>query len=173
MASSNKTAHLQLNQWLGTDPVLRTDFNLDNNKLDTAIQARALVRLTGTTLSSASATLALTLPTQTLSGCTALQVYLAPKTSAESVVSLQVGSSTAVSLAAMAADGTRGLWLHLCFLPGGLGGWWFAPGGSGTISGAFQLPGVTASQATTLTFTCAGSAAYQSGTSCQVYGVMQ
>lgn len=172
MASSNKTGTLKLNQWLGTDPVLRTDFNADNNKLDVAIQARSLVHLTGTTVSSASSTLTLTLPAAQVANCIALQVYLAPKTSAESVTSLKVGSSTAVSLASMAADGTRGLWIHLSFLPGGIGGWWFAPGGTGT-TGAFQLPTLTQTQATTLTLTCADSATYQSGSECQVYGVMK
>lgn len=173
MASSNKTGNLKLNQWVGTDPVLRSDFNQDNNKLDVAIQARSLVHLTGTTLSAASAALTLTLSTTELTNCAALQVYLAPKTSAESVTSLTVGDSTAVSLASMATDGTRGLWIHLSFLPGGIGGWWFAPGGSGTTNGAFQLPGVTSAQAATLTLTCGGSATYQSGTSCQAYGITQ
>ena len=38
MSSTNKTANLQLNQWVGTDPVLMSDFNADNQKIDTAIQ---------------------------------------------------------------------------------------------------------------------------------------
>lgn len=173
MASSNKTETLKLNQWLGTDSVQRVDFNRDNNRLDSAIQARSLVHLTGTTLSSASAAFNLTLSATEVANCAALQVYLAPKTSAESVTSLKVGSSTAVSLASMSTDGTRGLWIHLCFLPGGIGGWWFAPGGTGTTSGAFQLPGLTPTQTTTLTLACTGSATYQSGSECQVYGVMK
>ena len=39
MSSTNKTANLQLNQWVGTDPVLMADFNADNAKLDAAIAA--------------------------------------------------------------------------------------------------------------------------------------
>jgi len=39
MASTNHTANLNLNQWVGTDPVLMADFNADNTKLDTAIAA--------------------------------------------------------------------------------------------------------------------------------------
>ncbi len=34
MASTNKTAHFNLNQWEPGDQVLRADFNADNSKLD-------------------------------------------------------------------------------------------------------------------------------------------
>ena len=37
MASSNKTQNLGLNVWAATDPVLRDDFNADNQRLDTAL----------------------------------------------------------------------------------------------------------------------------------------
>lgn len=37
--ASNKTANLKLNQWLATDAVLRSDFNADNQKIDTALSA--------------------------------------------------------------------------------------------------------------------------------------
>ena len=39
MSSTNKTAHYQLNQWIGTDPVLMADFNADNAKIDAALAA--------------------------------------------------------------------------------------------------------------------------------------
>ena len=35
--STNQTTNYELNQWLSTDQVLRTDFNADNAKLDTAL----------------------------------------------------------------------------------------------------------------------------------------
>ena len=35
--SSQKTEHYELNQWLATDQVLRTDFNADNAKIDGAL----------------------------------------------------------------------------------------------------------------------------------------
>ena len=35
--ASNQTANLKLNQWLATDAVLRSDFNADNQKIDTAL----------------------------------------------------------------------------------------------------------------------------------------
>ncbi len=50
MSSTNKTDNLELNQWVGTDPVLMADFNADNAKLDAAIgalQASALKIATG------------------------------------------------------------------------------------------------------------------------------
>lgn len=39
MASTNKTPHLQLSQWIGTDKIRREDFNGDNLKIDTAYEA--------------------------------------------------------------------------------------------------------------------------------------
>ncbi len=39
--SSQKTEHYELNQWLATDQVLRTDFNTDNAKVDAALDALA------------------------------------------------------------------------------------------------------------------------------------
>lgn len=36
MPSSNKTLHLELNKWLGSDKPKKDDFNADNQKLDTA-----------------------------------------------------------------------------------------------------------------------------------------
>lgn len=37
MASTNKTSHLQLNQWVGTDKPTRLDYVQDNQKIDTAM----------------------------------------------------------------------------------------------------------------------------------------
>lgn len=39
--ATNHTEHYELNQWLATDQVLRTDFNADNAKLDAALHALA------------------------------------------------------------------------------------------------------------------------------------
>ena len=39
--SSQKTEHYELNQWLATDQVLRTDFNADNAKIDAALADKA------------------------------------------------------------------------------------------------------------------------------------
>ena len=39
MASANKTENYNLNQWVGTDPVLMEDFNADNAKIDAALTA--------------------------------------------------------------------------------------------------------------------------------------
>ena len=39
--SSQKTEHYELNQWLATDQVLRTDFNADNAKIDGALNTLA------------------------------------------------------------------------------------------------------------------------------------
>lgn len=39
MMATNHTANYNLNQWEATDPVLRTDFNEDNSKLEAALTA--------------------------------------------------------------------------------------------------------------------------------------
>ena len=39
--SSQKTEYYELNQWLATDQVLRTDFNADNAKIDAALDTHA------------------------------------------------------------------------------------------------------------------------------------
>ena len=39
--STNHTTNYDLNQWEGTDKVLRTEFNADNAKIDAALQANA------------------------------------------------------------------------------------------------------------------------------------
>ena len=57
MSSTNKTAHLALNQWVGTDPFRMTDFNEDNEKLDAAIselQTGALRVLKGSYIGTGS-----------------------------------------------------------------------------------------------------------------------
>ena len=36
--ASNSTATLKLNQWLASDPVLRSDFNSDNQKIEAAMR---------------------------------------------------------------------------------------------------------------------------------------
>ena len=39
--AANQTENYELNQWLATDQVLRTDFNADNAKLDAALAGLA------------------------------------------------------------------------------------------------------------------------------------
>ena len=39
--ATNQTTNYDLNQWLSTDQVLRTDFNADNAKVDTALAGKA------------------------------------------------------------------------------------------------------------------------------------
>ena len=55
--ATNQTTNYQLNQWEPTDQVLRTDFNADNAKLDTALknQADSLTTLTAAVSSNTSA----------------------------------------------------------------------------------------------------------------------
>lgn len=175
MASTNKTTHLRLNQWIASDPVLRTDFNLDNSKLDAAVQARSLVRLESGTLSASASKISFDLGDYDLTQFMELQIRLFPKTSSTSVsggamTSLAVnGAAAGSNLARMAADGTRGLIVHLCLLPGGLGGYYFVPGG--TDSGGFSVAGVTAGDLISLELKCGDNASYLAGTRYALYGL--
>lgn len=170
MASTNKTTHLRLNQWEGSDPILRTDFNQDNSKIDQAVAARALVRLTGKTLTASAGTIYVDLLDYDLTQYEALELTLAPITSATGTTTLTVGESAPVSLASMAADGSRGLVIHLHFLPGGVGGWWFAPGLATGNTGGFLAAGVKAAGLGEVILSSA-SAPYQAGTSWTLYGL--
>ena len=170
MASTNKTTHLRLNQWAGSDPVLRTDFNQDNSKIDQAVAARALVRLADKTLTASAGSITVDLLDYDLTQYEALELTLAPITSAAGTTSLSVGEASPVSLASMAADGSRGLVIRLQFLPGGVGGWWFAPGLTSGNTGGFLAAGVTASDLEELKLSSA-SAPYQAGTAWTLYGL--
>lgn len=55
MSSQSKTPNLQLNQWAATDPVVRTDFNADNAKIDAAVGANPWVKLKEITTAAAAA----------------------------------------------------------------------------------------------------------------------
>lgn len=52
MASSGKTKNLQLNQWTASDPILHSDFNADNLKIDTAFEKNAIQKVVDKTLTS-------------------------------------------------------------------------------------------------------------------------
>ena len=176
MASTNKTKYLRLNQWAETDPVLCGDFNADNSLLDTAIHNRALERITTKTITSATNTISFSLADYDFSVYAQLEILLMPITSTTSVSGGAMttltanGSTSGVSLARMSSDGTRGLIVHLMALPGGMGGFYFAPGG--TASGGFLLPGsVKAASLRSLELRCGDSATYNSGTVCTLYGI--
>ena len=165
MASTNKTTHLNLNQWIGTDPVLRSDFNVDNVKLDAAINDRALLRLEHGTLDAAASTIEIDLLSHDLSLYGELQVHLWPKTSASATVTLKVNNGTATTLTTLPAGGLRGLKVELTSLPGGFAGRWTSPGSE--ESGTFQLANLAPLDIETLTLT--GN--FQKETSWAVYGV--
>lgn len=169
MASTNKTTNLRLNQWEGSDPVLRTDFNQDNSKIDQAVAARALVRLTGRSLTAAAGSITVDLLDYDLTQYEALELTLAPITGGSGTTTLTVGEASPVSLASMAADGSCGLVIRLHFLPGGVGGWWFAPGLSTGNTGGFLAAGVTPEDLGELILS--SSAPYQAGTSWTLYGL--
>ena len=60
--SSQKTEHYELNQWLATDQVLRTDFNADNAKVDGLLAERTCQFYTSSYVGAGSGTRTLTFP---------------------------------------------------------------------------------------------------------------
>ncbi|MEG2139105.1 MAG: hypothetical protein RRY64_10660, partial [Oscillospiraceae bacterium] len=53
MASTDKTPKLGLNQWAAGDDVLRADFNADNGKIDTAVEANKVAAAAAHALAAA------------------------------------------------------------------------------------------------------------------------
>ena len=76
----NTTDHYQLNQWEGTDRILRTDFNADNAKVDAAIaavrDACPMVKLLDTSLQTAASQMTVSLPTAILDQYRELWAYM-------------------------------------------------------------------------------------------------
>lgn len=78
MASSKKTANIRLNQWIATDQVLREDLNVDNNRIDSAIGERALVRMGRKTLTASVTSHTFDLSIYTMTNFFMLELYICP-----------------------------------------------------------------------------------------------
>lgn len=76
MASTNKTANFDLNQWIETDPVIRTDFNADNQKIDAALAAQPYDKLMNITAEADAAQIELDLTDIDLTRYQALKIYV-------------------------------------------------------------------------------------------------
>ena len=76
MASTNKTPHLQLNQWTLSDPFLMEDFNSDNAKIDAAIKEIPTVRLADVTTSAAAQTVEIDVSRMELTKYMSLRLYV-------------------------------------------------------------------------------------------------
>lgn len=176
MASSNKTTHLRLNQWSANDPVLRTDFNADNSRLDNAVNQRALLYLAGGSLSGNQAAINLTLEAD-LSQYRQLQLVCAPLVAAGTYAGSFTGPTAQLSVNGGAkanllriSDSTaaaQGFEVHLFLTPNGFSG--FSVGSSVTaVSG---LGGVPSSAAVTLSLSLTDSAQFGAGSWYALYGL--
>jgi hypothetical protein len=100
MASTNKTEHLGLNQWVGTDPVLMEDFNRDNTILDgkvgTLYAERGWIKLGAVALPNGGRQLSFDLRNANLTELSGLAVVL-----------LGVGNSSSDSIS-LALNGSLG-----------------------------------------------------------------
>lgn len=171
MASSNKTSYMSLNQWTATDQVLRTDLNSDNSKIDNAVKIRSMLTMEQKTIISATETILTNLSGWVMSDFMQLQLHLYPKVSAASVTTIAVNSEAPISLAEMTTDGTKGLIIDLCLMPGGIVGKWVAPGSD--EEGHFVFSGITASKLASITLASSSdsSTTYQTGTLMRIYGI--
>ncbi len=102
--STNHTPNYQLSQWEPSDQFVRTDFNEDNAKIDSALKANAdavsmaaqanlWVKVGEASLSSASRALSVSVPNA--SQFRELRVYASPKTASEGLAKISLNGSTA------------------------------------------------------------------------------
>lgn len=75
MASTNKTPHLQLNQWVLSDPLLMEDLNSDNTKIDTAYGENPWVKIMDIVTEQPASTLELDLSGLDLTKYLSLEVF--------------------------------------------------------------------------------------------------
>lgn len=177
--SSNKTTHLQLSQWVPSDPVLRADFNTDNSRLDAAVNNRSLVRMAGGTLSTSQSTITTILEDVELSQFRELQILCGPVVAAGSyggsaagpVLRLALNNGNRIMLPRLtAAESTRqGIAIHLMLTPAGPCGYAISTGG--TIIGLNVTDTLDYKEVPTVTLSLSDNASFGAGTWYGVYGI--
>lgn len=180
MASTNKTGLLGLNQWTETDPVLREDFNYDNQKIDTAFARYALKRLKDGALTAAKTSISINFMEYDLREYRTLEVYFYPKTSTTSVsggamTSLTLNEeTTARDLARMSSTGSRGLHVTLHLMKDLIAGRYAVTGDAeGALDGTFVFTGLSPENTASLEFLCGDGASYLAGTEYAIYGLQR
>ena len=98
--ATNQTTNYQLYQWEPTDQVLRTDFNADNAKLDTALKSlsdQVIQKADASTVSSQSQTVAAKAEqnalTEEINARTAADTELAQKAGMQLIQQIQLVES--------------------------------------------------------------------------------
>lgn len=177
--SSNKTTYLQLNQWLPSDPVLRTDFNADNSRLDAAVNSRSLVRMAGETLSAPRTSITAVLEDFDLRQFRELQILCAPVVAPGSYggslvgpilrLSLQDGGQITMQRLNAAETTRQGLAVHIMLTPAGPCGYILSTGG--TITGLNITDSLDYKETLKLTLTLSDNAAFGAGSWYGVYGI--
>ncbi len=180
MASTNKTTLLGLNQWTETDPVLRTDFNYDNQKIDTAFAVYALKRLTSGTLKTTKTSISVNFMEYDLREYRTLELYFFPKTGTTAaaggaMTSLTLNAETAPkTLARMSATGSRGLHVTLHLMQDTIAGRYVVTGDAeGTLDGVFAFTGLSPENTASLELLCGDGAGYLAGTEYALYGLQK
>lgn len=179
MASSNKTTHLRLNLWSSNDPVLRTDFNADNSRVDLAVHQRALLRLASGSLSGKQATISIPLEAD-FSQYRQLQLVCAPVVAEGTyagsftgpTVQLSVNNGTKANLMRISEDpaAAQGFEVHLFLTPNGLAG--FNLGGS-SVTAVSGLGNANLGASATLRLSLTDSAQFGAGCWYAVYGLQK
>lgn len=178
MASSNQTTHLRLNQWSANDPVLRTDFNADNSRLDMAIHQRALLLLAEGSLGSKQSAISIALR-EDLSQFRQIQLLCAPVVAEGSyggsftgpTVQLSVNGGSKANLLRISDDtaAAQGFAVHLFLTPAGLAGYTL---GSSTVTAVNSLGRVASGASATLSLSLTDSAQFGAGCWYAVYGLI-
>lgn len=178
--SSNKTTHLKLNQWAASDPVLRTEFNSDNSRLDSAIGSRTFQRMAGGKLSTNMSSIHISLEDFDLRQFRELQILCAPVVAAGSYTGSLVGPSIRLALNGSsnwgvlqrinATAGTRqGMTTHLILAPAGPCG--YTVTSSGSINTMTLTDSVNYGDVLELTLGLSDNASFAAGTWYGVYGI--
>lgn len=120
MASTSQTANFGLNQWAGSDPILREDFNADNLILEQALSERCEVKLFEHCLTEAQTTVTLDLSGYDLSSYRSLKLLIRPVFLAQNCAALMYINDIKSGYSICAANSTTEVTSAscLCTIPG-------------------------------------------------------
>jgi len=177
MASTNKTTHLQLNQWISTDPVLRTDFNWDNQILDQAVGELSMCRLLSGSTTSAQQTVTLNVSQIDLNEYAELQIKLRiPGDGNGATLCMTAEGSDKHSFGTMLSSAPTALDVHLLLPSGRITGYGLFTGKSAMSMTGVVFPSVRRETLMSLEFFAESSGTRRnmpSGTQYTLYGIKE
>jgi len=177
MASTNKTTNLQLNQWISSDPVLRTDFNRDNQILDQEVGKLSLYRLLSGSTAAAQQTVTLDVSQIDLSGYAELQVKLRiPGDGNGATLCMTANEDDQHSFTTLLSAAPTALDLHLLLPNGRMTGYGVLTGKSSVNMTSLVFPSTSREELMSLEFFAEAGGTRRnmpSGTKYALYGVKE